>query len=107
MVDNIYIYKYTFIIFRGENLNQSFTIIKTMFDFREFSSSFKGIEILNIIYIFIALVFVLYSKNTLYFISNKKYNYSAALLLFFIAILQINHILISDDKLSKFIYFNF
>ena len=97
----------TFTIFRGENLNQSFTIIKTMFDFTEFSSNLKGIELLNIIYIFIALVFVLYSKNTLYFISNKKYNYPAALLLFFIAILQLNHILISDDKLSKFIYFNF
>ena len=40
----------TFTIFRGETLNQSFTIIKTMFDFTEFSSNLKGIELLNIIY---------------------------------------------------------
>jgi alginate O-acetyltransferase complex protein AlgI len=97
----------TFTIFRGEDLYQSFTIIKTMFDFTEFSFSSKGVEVLNIIYISIAIVFVLYSKNTLYFISNIKYNIPSALLLFFIAILQINHILISDDRLSKFIYFNF
>ena len=97
----------TFTIFRGDDLNQSFNIIKTMFYFTELNLGLEGIEILNIFYLIASLTFVLLSKNTLHYINLRKYNISFALFLFFMAVLQMNLMLISDDDLSKFIYFNF
>jgi alginate O-acetyltransferase complex protein AlgI len=97
----------TFTIFRGEDLYQSFTIISAMFDLSKSSVNIRGIEPLNFVYIIISLAFVLYAKNTLNYIKIKKFNFTFALFLFFISLLQLNSFLISDDNISKFIYFNF
>ena len=64
----------TFTIFRGDDLNQSFNIIKTMFYFTELNLGLEGIEILNISYLIASLTFVLL-KNTLHYINLRKYNY--------------------------------
>ena len=51
----------TFTIFRGDDLNQSFNIIKTMFYFTELNLA-RRYRILNIFYLIASLTFVLLSK---------------------------------------------
>lgn len=97
----------TFTIFRGDSLEQSLSILFKMFDFSTFDANFSGVGFLNVLYLISSLVFVLYAKNTLYFIQTRKYNLLFAIFLFLFAVLQINNFVINNDNVSKFIYFNF
>ena len=97
----------TLTIFRGDTLAQSYDIIYQMFDYSNIWLSWEKVNHIQMCYIIFGLFIALCAKNVLSFLKDKTYNTPFALLLFLIAVLQLNNFVISSYQTSKFIYFNF
>lgn len=111
----------SWVLFRSENLNQAFIILKSMFDITEITLPIKLIKFFEISFFkyqdfastidndyFILVVpflfvFTLLSKNSNYYVSNFSPNRKNLIFVFLLFITSI----LSIGRVNEFIYYNF
>lgn len=97
----------TFTIFRGEDLDQSFSIIKKMFFYVPSSPDTHEVDLINWIYLFFFSFIIFHKNNTLSFLKEEKFNLYLTIFLFLICLFHLNYFQISNNFGMSFIYFNF
>jgi len=95
------------IFFRAKEWNDAIKVLESMFAFDTYIDNFN---LLQFSWIMLAFLISLVLKNSFQII-NTKYSKNiilfTTLLLFFLALLQLTNIIIQEDKVSEFLYFNF
>ena len=111
----------SWVLFRSENLNQAFIILRSMFDITEITLPIKLIKFFEISFIKyqefasnidndyfiltvpVLLVFTLLSKNSNFYVSNFSPNRKNLIFVFLLFITSI----FSIGRINEFIYYNF
>ena len=96
----------SWIFFRAKNWDDAIKIFSSMFGM----TSNSEFNILQLVWISATLMILLFFKNSQEIIAknyHKNYILFFGTFLFFLAILQLTNIIIQDDKISEFLYFNF
>jgi alginate O-acetyltransferase complex protein AlgI len=111
----------SWVLFRSENLNQAFIILRSMFDITEITLPIKLIKFFEtsffkyrefastidndyfILFVPLLFVFTLLSKNSNYYVSNFSPNRKNLIFVFLLFITSI----LSIGRVNEFIYYNF
>ena len=96
----------SWIFFRAKEWDDAIRVFTSMFDITQFSIAFNSMAF---VYILLALVMTLLFKNSKEFtlaIKDNSFIIYITLFLFIISCLQINNMMVSENK-SEFLYFNF
>ncbi len=95
------------IFFRAKEWDDAIKVLSSMFSFSSYGEYFNMLQLSWILFTF---VIVLVFKNSFEIVS-KKHSQNiilfSTLFLFFLALLQLTNIIIQEDKVSEFLYFNF
>ncbi len=94
------------VFFRAKDWDSAIKVLDAMFDF---SSVSNDIQMLPIIYISIFLIIIFFKNSNEIIKMNFSKNTKVAIttFLFVVALLQLTNIMIQEDKVSEFLYFNF
>jgi len=95
------------VFFRAKEWDDAIRILNSMFSLNNYEEYFN---LLQFSWILLTFFTVLVFKNS-FEIITAKYSKTivlfATLFLFFLALLQLTNIIIQEDKVSEFLYFNF
>ncbi len=94
------------VFFRAKEWDDALKVLHGMFDI----GAFKQVWNMQYTYIILGFILVLGFKNSYEVIMQKRYMRYALFLgsfLFFFALLQLTNIMLQDNKVSEFLYFNF
>ena len=94
------------VFFRAKEWEDALKVLEGMLNMK----SFGTLADIKYIYIMVGFILVLGFKNSYEIILNEKYKKYALFLgsfLFFFAFLQLTNIMLQDNKVSEFLYFNF
>ena len=97
----------TFTIFRGDDLDQSLSIIQKMFIYVPSSSYTQEVALMNWVYLFSSSFIVFHKYNTLTFLKEEKYKTYLTIFLLLLSFLHLNYFKINNNFEMSFIYFNF
>jgi D-alanyl-lipoteichoic acid acyltransferase DltB (MBOAT superfamily) len=96
----------SWVFFRAKSWDDAVKVLSAMFDF---SSVTTHIQMLPLIYIgiFLLIIFFKNSNEIIKINFSKNVKIAITTFLFVVSLLQLTNIMIQEDKVSEFLYFNF
>ena len=96
----------TWVFFRAKEWDDAIRILSAMFDFSNITSPSNYQQIVYIA-IFLIIIFFKNSNEIIKMNFSKNMKIAMTTFLFVVAILQLTNIMVQEDKVSEFLYFNF